>query len=118
VSLRAHGSALRAARGQAQRSNLGNGGRLPDVGFAPRDISIVVLLTGAIAVFTAIRDAIWFGSCGGVFGAWGDDKPGLRRTETLDLDLAAAFAVKRLRHREAGFGGHLDTLRFAAGFEP
>jgi hypothetical protein len=34
------------------------GGRVPDVGFAPRDISIVVLLTGAIAVFTAIRDAI------------------------------------------------------------
>ena len=118
MSLRATGPRFARPEDRLREAISAMGGRLPDVGLAPRDISIVVLLTGAIAVFTAIRDAIWFGSCGGVFGAWGDDKPGLRRTETLDLDLAAAFAVKRLRHREAGFVRHLDTLRFAAGFEP
>src|SRR5260370_26964801 len=44
VSLRAHGSALRAARGQAPRSNLGGCRLLTNVGFSPLAGAVVFVV--------------------------------------------------------------------------
>jgi len=58
VSLRATGPRFARPEDRLREAISAMGGRLPDVGLAPRDISIVVLLTDAIAVFPVIRDEI------------------------------------------------------------